>query len=379
MRSDCLIKALLVFTAFTCSLWADIKVEKVAEIKSIKEYNQWIKSNNITEQELSRIKIKSEKIVHGDEYRILYYNADGYVFMEETLNAKPNIWLGVSVFNNVGHLVTIESPRSHEAEGTDVTVTAKDSEGNITCSFTGSGAGLFIVPSIGFFNNNINHELVEVINWDGDIIGEFPSTGDLFDFGIVEYVTSPNEEYVLINFVMGPGYVALWKEDVGIYRLLWQKSFSSAVKISISQSGQYSCIGDGGYVYVYDCAGNLSYSYCFSQHGLTNPFSDFSPDGNYLVCALSSHMALIDNQTGKLMWEIPVDGDAFVRQVLFMETGEYIILTHFSAEKAYIYDLKGDLQATLDNVYGCSLVDDMIICGSKKDEFHKTVYRVGKD
>ncbi len=354
-------------------------MEKVAEIKSIKEYNQWVMRNKTRYPTLMPIRISSEVITWGEEYKIYYYNANGDVFKEEILKAKPGIWLSIEVCPYEGRVLTFEGPRSHEAEGAPSVVTAKDSQGNITCSFISRGAGLFSIPSIGFFTNNINKGKVEIINWNGDKIAEFPSKADYYEFGRMEYINTPDHKYVLLSFMMGSPHVALWEENEGTYRELWQKNYSSAVEISISNDGQYSCVGDSGCVLVYNYKGNLVYSYCFPKRGRTNPVSDFSPDGKFLVCALSSQMALIDNKTGTPIWEISVPGDEFVRQVLFVKNGEYIVLTHISVKMAYLYDLKGALQATVDNVYGCSGVDDIIICGSEEDQYRKTVYQIGKE
>jgi len=67
---------LAILTFIFCLLWAEVKVEKVLETTSIKEYNQWVKRNKARCRDLKLVYIQVNRPQNLSE---LHYHR-GYIY-----------------------------------------------------------------------------------------------------------------------------------------------------------------------------------------------------------------------------------------------------------------------------------------------------------
>ncbi|MGQ9702940.1 MAG: hypothetical protein ACUVQT_10905 [bacterium] len=359
-------------TFIFCSLWAEVRVEKVLETTSIKEYNQWVKKNKAKYPGLKPYYLKTECIKWGKEWKIYYYNEEGNLWKEELLKAKPGSDIYVRDYPYIGRIV-ISQDDSILGACSDFIVTAKDNQGKQTYSFI-TGPYTVNIPEFGFIAPNWERRCISFIDWYGNNIGQIDDV-DVMNFYVDALSIAPDRRKITISYSFGTSRHYVILIDNGKVR--WQKEFSSALELSMSDDGQYVCIGDAGKIFVYDNNGDSLYSFCFSPEGMYNPYSDFSQNNKYLVAAVTTELVLIDNTTGKLLWQKKVEGDAYKRGVWFAKNDECIIITHISAAKTYVFDLEGNLLTTIEapNLY-CDIVDDLIILNAERDKFHPTIYRL---
>jgi hypothetical protein len=348
-----------------------VKVEKVLETTSIKEYNQWVSKNKTKYSGLKPFYLKSETIKWGKEYKVYYYDEDGNLRKQELIKARPGKWLSMNTSPYDGIIVLAESEDSHEAEPFGKH-TIKDRLGRELCSFDwgfdeASTAGVRPLPGgIGIlrtksYPSNSYSCYAELLTWDGKIFGRIEN---LCHINIGSKAT-PNKRFMVLN----SEFTAILVEDG---KELWRKSFPSGIEVGISDDGQYVAIGDAGTVYVYNRNGDSLYSFCFS-HIMSNPRPIFSPDDKYLIVLASGELALIDNANGKLIWKVKTEAG----KPLSCVANKYIIL--IGSNKCYIYDFGGNLLTTIEEEQPKNWEtngDLLLIDIRDKTDLHKVVYRL---
>ncbi len=335
---------LAILTFISCLLWADVKVEKVLETTSIKEYNQWVKKNKARYPGLKPYYLKVECIKWGKKWKIYYYNEDGDLWKEELIEAKPGYWLYVRDYSQWGKIMIIESDSSL-GESSPIIHTVKNEKGEEIFTFEWGFdyptlAGVYTLPKgIGLFRSNAIKNYAELLTWEGKKFGELK---DIFSFTINATAT-PNKKFILLDNERNAILVENGNER-------WRKSPSG--NLSISNNGEYISIGSNieveGIIRVYNSNGDLVYSYKFSHKGRGRPTSAFSFDNRYLAVGFSGQIALLDNVTGEQIWQKKCEGSI----VSFTKNGNYIVTVDKRAQKIYLYDILGKLQDTITVPYG---------------------------
>jgi hypothetical protein len=358
-----------------CLFWAEVKVEKVLETTSIKGYNQWVKKNKTRYPELRPYYLNVECIKWSKGLKISYYDEDGNSTKEELLKAKLGWSIYARDFPYQGVVLLLENDESL-GESAPIVHTIKDKSGNKLFSFTwgfdySTGAGVMFLPGgSGIFRSkyisNSRSCYTELLSWDGKMIGQLDNFCEI----TIDSKATPNGKYMALLTNGTIVFVENGKE-------LWRKTFASAVEVGISNDGQFVCIGDAGRAYVYNRSGDSLYSYCFSPCGMSNPMSKFSSENEFLVLSVPLEIALIDNETGNVLWRKKVNGDAYKRQIFFASDDKYILVAYLG--RVYIYDLRGHLLETIEVADSNNWeVDNDILIINMRDEYvlHKVIYKL---
>jgi hypothetical protein len=338
-------KIIFIILAFAlCFLWAEVKVEKVLETTSIKEYNQWVKKNKAKYPGLAPYYFKVECIKWGKEWKVYYYNEDGKLSREELLKAKPGWWLYVRDYSDWGKMMLVESDSSL-GESSPIIHTIKNEKGDQIFSFEWgfdycTYAGVYTLPNgIGLFRSNALENYAELLTWDGKKFGELK---DIFSFTI-NHAATPDKKFMLLDCEGTAILIENGKER-------WRKSPSG--NLNISANGEYICIGTNidaeGVIFIYNSKGDLLYTYKLPHKGSGWPTSVFSADSRHLLIAFGGQTVLLNNITGKQIWQKKCEGSI----VSFAKNDEYIITVSKEAQKIYIYDTLGNLIKTLNVPYG---------------------------
>ncbi|MCX7996035.1 MAG: hypothetical protein N3A65_09770, partial [candidate division WOR-3 bacterium] len=86
---------LAILTFIFCLLWAEVKVEKMLETTSIKEYNQWVTRNKAKYPELRPIYVNAKQAGRtqdeGYKYKIYYYDENGEKKDAEEVNGLVTV------------------------------------------------------------------------------------------------------------------------------------------------------------------------------------------------------------------------------------------------------------------------------------------------
>lgn len=358
-------KIFLITCVFIGISSAELKVEKVLETESIEEYNQWVMRQKAEYPRLKPFYLNVEQVKSDKEWKVIYFDDDGTVAKEEVLKAKPGWWLHVH-HSSYGGIVFVVESDSSLGESSPHVRTIKNRTGDTLSAFASFASGRFLPGGHGLCLIQGRENRAELLTWDGERIGMIEN---LPSFNIGSKAT-PDGRYMVLNSVFTAVVVKEGEE-------LWRKTFPSAIEVGVSDDGQFIAIGDAGTVYVYNQQGDLLYSFCFSPKAMTNPRPVFSSDNRYLVASLPMELALIDNETGKSMWQQQVEGDAYYSDVHFAKGAEYIVLGYL--ERIFIYDLAGNLLMTIRDSRIRSrwqVFDDVIIVNTEKEEFHKVIYRL---
>lgn len=359
-------KIILAISIFLSLIWGDIKGVKVLETSDIKEYNKWVLNNKATANQLPLFLIDIKCLAWNSSWSINYYNKNnGELSSQEILNSKLGEKITLKNFP-INEKFIIYSFDTVQAKKEQITISIKNSLGKEINSITTALNSIYN-PDIGFFIPELNKNIVTILDDFGEKIGIIEK---IDGFELSDLIV--NNNMILLSVRIPQKYIILL--DHG--KEVWRKNFSSAVNYAISNDGQYVCIGDSGFIYIYNQKGKLLYKECLSSTTITNPHISFSKNGEYLAAATSKKLMLIDIRAKKKIWEENVDGDSYVRHLFFSDNNK-IILTHTSAAKIYIYDLQGILQNTIHApcLY-CSVINNYIIIDNNKDIFYKTIYKI---
>ena len=337
--------------------WAEVKVEKVLETTSIKEYNQWVKKNKAQYPGLKRYYLNTEGIKWGKEWKIYYYNEDGDLQKEELIKAKPGWWLYVEVDWDWEKVMLVENDSSL-GESSPIITTIKNEKGEEIFSFEWgfdyiTDAGVYTLPNgIGLlrsrpYEDNPMDGYAELFTWDGRKIGRIEHLLSIDMISAIEMrsVATPDKRIMVLG--SGGTDTAIFVENG---KELWRKS--PLKYLSISDNGEYIAGGinnDGeGTIYVYHHNGNFLYSYKFSHKSRSQPRSKFSSDNRYLAATFGGQLVLFDNIRGQQIWQKECEGMI----LSFAGNNNYIIVVNKRAQKIYGYDTLGNLQATISMPYG---------------------------
>jgi len=361
---------LAILTFIFCLLWADVKVEKVLETTSIKEYNQWVKRNKARYPGLKPYLVKAEG------RKIYYYNEDGDAIKEEILKAKPGWDIWTLNFPYQGIVMVCESDLSL-GEVSPAVHTIKDKKGNKLFSFTWgfdypTKAGVMFLPDgIGIFRTrpypqDARHCYGEMLTWDGKLIGRIEN---ICTMSIGSKVT-PDKKFMI-----------LYDGSVAVIVKNGQEVCRKKFVLNISDDGKFICFGDTLRTHTYYVAalkdGKILFTFSFAPSTTGMIHCAFSSTNKYLAAFSPSELILIDIEAGKQLWKQKVDGDAYKRKIFFANNDKYIVLAYLG--RVYIVDVDGNLLKTI-KVPGSNnweVHNNILIIDVRGDyDLHKLIYKL---
>ncbi len=350
-----------IFFLVFCLSWADVKVEKVLETTSIKEYNQWVKKNRVMYPELEPILVQSSYAVKGAlrQYTIRYYNQDSERVNEEVLDDGL---LSVYVPYTNDRLI---SRRKQHGDANEVTV--KNADGQILFKRDDIRTHL-AYTGIGVYIEGISAECPADKNTTLRIFDESGQPiGALRGFGFISFVnlcTPSDRRYCVFqgtNSYRSTPVIMLNREG----KELWRYEIDQGViSLFISKTGSHIGINHSikGKVLVFDENGNLVQEYTPFGENRCWILSAFSDDGKWLVTGLHNRVKLYNNETGALVWEntetLKEKADT-VKYVHVMKNGDLVIVL-CNSHNMYVFDTTGKLLLVHNLMLGKSLTSRRI-------------------
>lgn len=352
------ILATLVF--IFCLSWAEMKVEKVLETTSIKEYNQWVKKNRAKYPRLRPIFIQfsMEWKDKMRKYIIEYYSDNGAKLKEEKITDSLT-YIGVSREND---RVFITKTGGYKSD--DYQITAKDKHGNLLFSssmpldYTGIG-DVYFASNLGEDAWADAETEVRVLNETGQEIGKLKGFGGIEGMSL----RIPNDgRYAVFRGYRSHGImpcIMINKKGDEV----WRKELRGIRTIFISGDGSMIGINvDAKMIYVYKEDGSLFREY--------NPFNNkeydlrnaLSENGDWLSTGLHSRIKFYNNKTGNLIWQddttLATKNDS-VKYVHIIGDGEKILILCRSHD-LYVFSRHGKLLGSQNLNLGKSKVPKTI-------------------
>lgn len=360
---------LLMITFIFCLSWADVKVEKVLETTSIKEYNQWVKKNKA-----KYLRLKSY-LVRTEGSKIYYYDEDGKAIKEEMLKAKPGWDIWTFDFPYQGIVMVCESDLSL-GEVSPALHTIKNRKGNIFSFIWGfdypTTAGVMFLPDgIGIvrsrpYESDPRRCYAELLTWTGEIIGRIE---DLCGMNIASKAT-PDKKFMI-----------LYDGSTAVIAKNGQEVCRKKFVLNISDDGKFICFGDTLEPHTYH-VGNLErgeqlYTFNFKSDNAAMIHCTFSSHNKYLAAFSPTELILINNETGKQLWKQSVPGDVYKRKIFFVNNNKYIFLAYLG--RVYVFDLGGNFLETIKvpNSNNWEVNNDILIIDVRGDyDLHKVIYKL---
>ena len=363
-----MILATFVFIYFLS--WAEVRVEKVLETTSIKEYNQWVKKNKTKYPRLKPIYIQHEMTKIGksstavdyepertfdppstnpfiNEYNVRYYDEDGDIVKEEIIRGYVAVQVSLD-FDEI-----LINKRDHPWYPEKRISIVKDNRGNIKFtkdtifSLRFTGAELYIEKA----DIEIGATSLRLFDKNGSVIGNLEGASSPFDdylpvanadkkFFVEGYRQEPDYRPGLLFLYTQKGEV-LWCKEFP-----WQEKAPWGLHPSISGDGQVIAIGHVNKVYVYHLNGELwrEYKYEYPHPAITA----LSYDGRFLAIATregGTKVMLCDNKNGKMVWNKKIEGlvlSTKSRCIAMSPNGRYIALM-LRPDQVYLLDEKGQI------------------------------------
>ncbi|MCK4250697.1 hypothetical protein KAX97_04590 [candidate division WOR-3 bacterium] len=332
------------FTFIFCLSWAEVKVEKVLETTSIKEYNQWVKQNKVKCPKLEPILIQSSHEIRGvlRQYTIRYYNQNGEKLKEETLQDSL---LSIYVPFTNDRLILRKKLQGDANE-----VTVKNAEGQVLFKRDDIRTHL-AYTGIGVYVEGLSAEcpadentVLRIFNENGQEIGT------LRGFGFINLlnICAPNDRRYCVFEGGNPyhGIPVIMLNRTG--KELWRYEIDRGViSLFISKTGLHIGIlhSNKGKILVFDENGNLVQEYTPFGENWYWILSAFSDDGQWLVTGFHSKVKFYNNKTGALVWEDTVtlkEKADTVKYVHSMKNGDFIIVL-CNSHNIYVFDTTGKL------------------------------------
>jgi|GEM_PF-4150912 len=329
----CFLLLLILFS----QVFAGLRVEKVLDVKSIKEYNQWVKANRDRYPGLLPVYVGAERIEEEswyrgpgdwhDKYRIEYYDEDGNVVKEEIIEG----WVSVKVIVENGRWL-VPGLYKRKWQGNKVIIQELDdpispkTRWYIVKSKNGKviWKGNTLVHSLGerWCGISLGNNALAILDEDGNIqhtIYNITTIAAVNKF--IAWDFTPDGRYGVITIgekedsderaviLLGPSGKELWRKKIS----------KRCGENAISDDGSTVAVGEKDKIYIYDRKGNLLKIYSISNPGDECPTPALSPDGAYLAVGIGyTHTLLFyDNQKGELLWQASIE-DAFPPNELYV-------------------------------------------------------------
>jgi len=323
----------------TESRHSQIKVKKILESKSVKEYNQWVTKNIAKYPGLKAVLVDYTGYYKKSplkRYEINYYTERGDRLSSEVIeDSQTEIYVPVT-----NDRVLIYKPGS---EFITLQTTVKNSKGEtiltVPYGISYIGMGIYIESKGPYAGPEPE---LKILNKNGQIIGTLKQ---------VNYVDrsclciANDKRYTV--FAGGRGdegkpVILITREG----KELWRQTYRSApVSLIISEDGSKIGIHHGKFVSVYLEDGSLlrEYNPFDKVYGLSNAFSE---NGNRYASGYASNINYYDNTTGDLLWKNDTtlaENNDEVRFLGVMDDGEIVIVLCWS-HNLYVFDKEGHLR-----------------------------------
>ncbi len=332
---------------FFCFSRAEVKVEKVLETTSIKEYNQWVKKNRARYPGLRPVYIKSimirrvkEKKLHKKYYKICYYDKNGRITDVEEIKGN---WVRVSPFFDMVEI--LESGPYYCAK-----TILKDKKGDV-----------ILIDSSGFYLEFTGTDLL-FLNPPGEVPPGANPTIKIFDAARKLWVAEIHDSWFFDGCEVSSTrrYLAcIMLKDNNVYttnhlvfldakgRELWRKSYVDepdpnklpGLSAAIAPDASTIVAGHNNNVFVYDSTGKLLRSYSLPSSYPTK--CGISDKGKYLLVATRNHIIKHNNETREEIWRKGILEGTPMKVVLSGD-GRYGLI-QFHPNIVYLIDENGDI------------------------------------
>ncbi|MCK4790391.1 MAG: hypothetical protein KAV87_42030 [Desulfobacteraceae bacterium] len=325
---------LLMLTFIFCLSWAEVKVEKVLETTSIKEYNQWVQRNKAKYPDLKSVLVDYTgdfvKYSPLKKYTISYYTESGDRVHEEIIEDSIT-FVRIPVTND---RILIRTPGG---EFVTLKTVVKNTKGEIIftvpygIAYVGmdtyiEARGPYADPDLG----------VRILNRNGKVINTLRGISDVdLRFCI------PNDE----RYTVFSGFSDVSKSLILIDREgreIWRR-LGYHYSLFISKDGKKIGIQHGKFVSVYLEDGSFLHEYNpFDQIAFMNAFSE---KGDRLVSGYDSRICYYDNETVNMLWRNDTalaENKDRIRFLGIIGEGEKIWTLCWS-HNLYVFDNKGNL------------------------------------
>ncbi|MEO0095223.1 MAG: hypothetical protein ABIL66_04950 [candidate division WOR-3 bacterium] len=363
---------LAIITFIFCLLWAEVKVEKVLETTSIKEYNQWVKRNKEKYPGLKLIYIQCETVREPDlrrlrdyvpektfdppptnpftyEYKVSYYDDNGKIVKDEIISGYAAVYLSPN-FDEI-----LISKRDHPSYPEKRITIVKDKKGNV--KFTLNDVFSLRAIDTDLYIEYADYEMgatsLRLFDGNGNVIGKLEGASAPFNDRLPA-VSSFDKKFFVCGYLQEPdwkpGLVFLFSKTGEI---LWRKEFAWQEKApwglypSISGNGNMIAVGHVNKVYVYKRNGELwrEYSYEPPYPALTA----LSEDGRFLAVATrdaGTKVFLYDNVNGELVWSTKIEhftpSLSNIITLAISSNGKYVGL-QLRPNVVYLFGPKGEI------------------------------------
>ncbi|MGQ9702028.1 MAG: WD40 repeat domain-containing protein [bacterium] len=335
---------LLILISIFCFCWAEVKVEKVLETTSIKEYNQWVKKNKARYPGLEPILVRTSHELRGTQhwYTVSYYNQDGERIKEEVL--EDSLLSPYVPFTN-DRLILL---RKLQGDANEVTV--KNAKGqilfkrnDIKTHLVYTGIGVYI-EGLSVFSPVGESTVLRTFNGEGQEIGALRGLGSI---NVTSICTPRDKHYCVfeaLNALRSTSVIVLGQTG----KELWRHEIDRGVlSLFISETGSHIGVlhSNKGKIMVFNENGNLVREYTPFGENWYWILSAFSDDGKWLATGFRSGVKFYNNKTGELIWEDTTtlkDKADTVKYVHIMENGKFILVL-CNSHNMYIFDGTGKL------------------------------------
>ena len=332
---------LAMFTFILCLSWAEVKVEKVLETTSIKEYNQWVKKNKAKYPGLNFIYVNAEleeKTKEGRRYKIHYYDENGN--KKHTEEVKGNIDVIVSPYMDAVGIYTCAPYRPADA-------VIKNEKGEtilITHGFLAFVSPYLYLtipedgecsppnPTVKVFHAK-QRQWTDTLEDCWLLNGRDVAHSYNFKFSIVSICKNTNCDSLQLILLDSTG------------REKWRKPYFimpgqiGLVTVAIAPDASYIVAGKGDKVDVYDFNGVLQ-----KEYPLPSPppaQCGISEKGKYLVVVTRNTITKYDNETQREIWHKEIMEGA-PKRVVLSKNGDYALI-QFHPNIIYLLDKNGDI------------------------------------
>ncbi len=339
--------SLTILTFIFCLSWAEVRVEKVLETTSIKEYNQWVKKNKGKYPGLMPIYVnvkQVEKIEDGTyKYIIFYYDEEGKKRRSEEINGY--VFVKVSPYYDAVGIFMSDTNTPYALRSRSI---IKDQYGEIICdtqdvylAFVSPYFYLTIpsddevspaIPTVKVFNakNKLWISTLEdcwLLN-ERDVAHSYN-----FNFSVVS---------IEINSRFNSQHLILLDSDG---REKWRKTFIDnpeklgGINVGIAPDGSMVAVVKDEKIYIYDSSGILQKEYPlpsldFVQCGISNL-------GKFLFIVSRSCIIKYDNESNLELWRKKITEGTPIKVVLSKDSDYGLI--QFHPNVVYLIKESGDI------------------------------------
>lgn len=348
-------KILLMLTFIFCLSWTEVKVEKVLETTSIKEYNQWVKQNKVKcptlKPELVLVKQTRNSKTAGSynevfsiertfsppisspfnsEYKIYYYDSVGNLKNIQVERGYISVWL----YDEEGYIRIIR--HDHPVYPSRSILEMYNVHGNVVFSPDDSMpyifptcAGFFIEYPFSIEGGRGEHPIVRIFSQDGRMLTKLTHV-----WTVDRVVLSPDTQHIALYALENEN--SYNRTLILISRNgkeLWRKTIVQSFDFVFLDNHRLA-IGTKGKVHEYGIDGKRLHIYnAFNDR--RNPLTRYIADKDILVTSIGPEIHLYDNELKEKIQEIKIPESSVMRYLFTNIDGSHSIAI-YNSHKVYI-------------------------------------------